>query len=196
MQNKTRRCSSCRKKVDSQDALYGSLKAFCSYQCLRSYMDSESGQKAVQRSQHVSEVKEKKERKEKLKTRSDRVKEAQVAFNRYVRLRDQNKPCISCGSFSEQKVGGTRDCGHYLSRGARPQHRFNLMNTASQCVKCNRYLSGVPADFRLGLVSRWGENRIVAMENDNAVRRYSEEYLIRLKSVFNRRANLYQRKFR
>jgi len=60
-----RRCAQCRKKVDSSEALYGGLKAFCCYECLRQYIDSERGQKAVQ------SVKRKdiKERKEKLNMR-------------------------------------------------------------------------------------------------------------------------------
>lgn len=196
MKSVTRRCSTCRQKVSTEKAIVGALKAFCSFECLSIYTKSQSGQKAVQASVKREKRSAIESRKEKLKTRSDRLKEAQVAFNRYVRLRDQNKPCISCGSFSEQKVGGTRDCGHYLSRGARPHLRFRLDNTASQCVKCNRYLSGAPADFRLGLIKRWGEDQIVSLESDNAVRKHSEDYLIRLKDIFNRRANLYSKLFR
>jgi hypothetical protein len=187
-----RKCAQCRKKVDSSEALYGGLKAFCCYECLRKYIDSERGQKAVQ------SVKRKdiKERKEKLKTRSDYLKEAQVAFNKYVRIRDEGKPCISCGSVQvDSKVGGVRDCGHYLSRGAHPEarFRFGLDNTASQCVRCNRYLSGNVANFRHGLIDRWGIDRVEAMETCTASSRMTTEYLKRIKSIFTRRANLYER---
>lgn len=196
MKSVTRRCSNCRIKVSTEKAIIGALKAFCSYECLSIYAKSERGQKAVQKAVQSEYKKDKQARKEKLKTRSDRIREAQTAFNRYVRLRDVNKPCISCGSMPEQKVGGTRDCGHYLSRGAHSQHRFRLDNVASQCVKCNRYLSGAPSHFRLGLIERWGEDRITVLECDRYPRKFSEAYLIRLKDIFNRKANLYQRKFR
>jgi len=35
--------------------------------------------------------------KEKLKTRKDWLREAQAAFNSYIRERDRGLPCISCG---------------------------------------------------------------------------------------------------
>lgn len=196
MKGSTRRCSQCRAKVPAENALIGNLKAFCCYTCLRQYAASKSGQKAVERAYKREEVDNKRARREKLKTKSERLKDAQNAFNTYVRLRDCNKPCISCGSFSEQKVGGTRDCGHYLSRGAHSQHRYRLDNTASQCVKCNRYLSGNVANFRLGLIRRWGKDAIEELECDNEPRKFDDDYLDRLKSVFSRKAKLYRRLFR
>lgn len=192
MKSTNRRCAECKKKVDSSDALYGGLKAFCCYECLRKFIDSERGQKAV-RSVKRQDLKE---RKEKLKTRRDFLKEAQAAFNRYVRIRDEERPCISCGSLlQEQKQGGVRDCGHMLSRGAYPdaRHRFGLDNTASQCVKCNRFLSGNVANFRKGMIARWGVHRIEAMETCTASSRMTTEYLKRVKSIFTKRANLYER---
>lgn len=78
-----------------------------------------------------------KARKVALKTKTQWRSEAQAAFNRYVRLRDAGKPCISCGRLPEQKFGGTMDCGHYRTRGAAAHLAFNLHNTAAQCVYCN-----------------------------------------------------------
>ncbi|MGP6008724.1 recombination protein NinG, partial [Pseudomonas aeruginosa] len=38
-----------------------------------------------------------KARKEKLKSRAEHLKECQAIFNQYIRLRDADKPCVSCG---------------------------------------------------------------------------------------------------
>ncbi|GAI90855.1 unnamed protein product, partial [marine sediment metagenome] len=38
-------------------------------------------------------------RKKALKTKSEYAEEAQAVFNRYVRLRDDEDPCISCGRY-------------------------------------------------------------------------------------------------
>ena len=160
--------------------------------CLREYASSNAGQKAVQKAKRAEHI----ERKQSLKTRSDYVKEAQTAFNRYVRIRDAKRGCISCGSMPEQKLGGTMDCGHYRSRGSAPHLKFDLRNTAGQCVKCNRYQSGAVTDFRIGLIRRWDIDRIEDLEADNCSRKFTEDYLKRIKSVFNKRANLYQRLFR
>lgn len=193
MKASTRRCNYCRRKIDASDAMYGNLKAFCNYVCLRNYASSNAGQKAVEKAYKAETA----ERKAKLKTRSEWLREAQNAFNAYVRLRDQNKPCISCGSvMTANKLGGLRDCGHMYSRGARPELRFRLDNTASQCVKCNRYLGGCVGDFMLGMRARWGDDRIDRLTQDQDHPKHTVEYLERVKDIFRRRANLYKKLFR
>ena len=57
--------------------------------------------------------KRKKQIKEELKTVQDLMKEAQVAFNAYIRERDKGKPCISCG----KPLKGKYDAGHFFSSG-------------------------------------------------------------------------------
>ena len=77
-------------------------------------------------------------RKERLKTRRDWEKEAQAAFNAWVRLRDADKPCISCGRRHE----GQYHAGHYLSVGARPELRYEPLNVWKQCAPCNTHFQG------------------------------------------------------
>ena len=137
------------------------------------------------------------EQKERLKTRSDRMKEAQAAFNRYIRARDQRKPCICCGrSQGDLKHGGAVDAGHYRSRGSAPGLKFNLFNCHSQLAYCNRYLSGNVIGYRAGLIARIGLERVERLETDNSPRRFDAEYLIRVKRIFTKRAKLYERLFR
>lgn len=190
MKSTNRRCSHCRTKVKASDALTGGLKAFCSYECLIAYSKSESGQKAVQ-----SVIrKDIKERKEKLKSAGDYTKEAQAAFNKYIRIRDAEKCCISCSNpLQSATLGGGFDAGHYRSRGAASHLRFNLLNVHGQCKKCNRYLSGAVTDYRIGLSRRISEQQLDAIECDNQPRKFTIEYLKRIKSIFTRRANLYER---
>ena len=190
MKSTNRKCAQCRKKVDSSEALYGGLKAFCCYECLSQYIDSERGQKAVQ------SVKRKdiKERKEKLKSAGDYTKEAQAAFNRYIRVRDAEKCCISCSNpLQSATLGGGFDAGHYRSRGAASHLRFNLLNVHGQSKKCNRYLSGNVTDYRIGLSQRISPQQLDAIECDNQPRKFTIEYLKRIKSIFTKRANLYER---
>lgn len=183
MQSKTRRCSSCRKKVDSQKAIIGSLRAFCSYECLTSYTKSKTGQKVVQKAKSA----DLKERKEKIKTARDYIKDCQVAVNAYVRYRDEGRPCISCGNLPENKLGGTMDAGHYRSRGSAGHLRFNTLNIASQCVRCNRFQSGSAISYRLGLIDRIGEDLVLALEADNTPRKFTIDYLVRCTAIFRKR---------
>lgn len=190
MKSTNRRCSTCRKKVPAEEAITGALRAFCSYECLQAYAKSDKGQKAVKSAYR----KDLSERKEKLKTAGDYTKEAQAAFNKFVRIRDAHKPCISCGNpLEHESLGGGYDAGHYRSRGSASHLRFNLLNVHAQCKKCNRYLSGNVTDYRIGLVSRIGQNMIDKLERDNTPKKFTVEYLKRVKSIFTRRANLYER---
>lgn len=134
------------------------------------------------------------ERRIALKTKSQWRVEAQAAFNRYVRLRDAGKPCISCGRAPEQKHGGTMDCGHYRSRGAAMHLAFNLHNTAGQCVFCNRNMSGAQKAFELGLIERIGAEKVEALNNDNTTRRFDIPYLQRIKSIFTRKARALEKR--
>ncbi|MDB5252292.1 MAG: hypothetical protein JWP27_1461, partial [Flaviaesturariibacter sp.] len=64
------------------------------------------------------------------------LKIAQGLFNMYVRLRDQDKGCISC-------VGGKPEqCGHYFPVGKFSRVRFHDMNANGQCKNCNEVLAG------------------------------------------------------
>ena len=191
MQSKTRRCSICRQKCDTSSAIISHLKAFCSYDCLTAYTRSKTAQKLIQKAQAKSLA----ERKEKLKTRSEWMSEAQSAFNAYIRVRDGNN-CISCGTNSHDRIGGGVDAGHYRSRGAAGHLRFNLLNCHSQCKKCNRYLSGNVADYRIGLVNKIGVQLVEKLEHDNSQRSFDIEYIKRVKAIFSKRARLYKRLFR
>ena len=65
---------------------------------------------------------------------------ATTAFNKFIRLRDHDQPCISCGKTAfevEWQPGGLWDCGHFMSVGHAPELRFEEKNAYKQCKKCN-----------------------------------------------------------
>lgn len=125
-----------------------------------------------------AERKELKERKEAAKTRSDWMKETQVAFNAFIRARDAGKPCICCGKPLEMDaVGGGFDCGHYRSVGSAPHLRFNENNAHGQRKQCNRYGAGRAVDYRIGLIARIGLESVEALEADQDSRKWSIDEL-------------------
>lgn len=138
---------------------------------------------AAEYARQVREKEERKElraRKEKLKTRSQWLKEAQIEFNRYIRERDRDLPCISCGRFH----GGSYDAGHYRSVGAAPQLRFDEDNCHKQCVPCNQHKSGNAIEYRRGLVWRIGLLSVEALEAANNTRRWTIEDAKRIKAEY------------
>lgn len=124
-------------------------------------------------------------RKEAIKTRSDHIKAAQVAFNAFVRARDAGKSCICCSTpLQAVAVGGGFDCGHYRSVGSAPHLRFDERNAHGQTKQCNRYGAGRAVDYRLGLIARIGQEQVDALEADQAPRKWSIEELIAIKAEY------------
>ena len=182
------KCRYCKEYTARDSAVKVPLGYFCSR--------DHAAQHAIDKSQKERKKRERRDlakRKEALKTKRDYIKEAQAAFNRYIRLRDRRKPCISCGVHLRVKYGGHYDCGHYRSTGAAPHLRFNVFNAAAQCVRCNRDLSGNVVEYRKELINRIGLELVERIEYDNEAKRFTVEYLKRLKKIFNKRANLYRK---
>lgn len=129
-------------------------------------------------------------KRESFKTKAQWDKEAQSAFNRYIRIRDEGKPCVSCGSpligKSNYLTGSAIDASHYRSRGAASHLKFNVFNVHSACTRCNRQLSGNAVEYRIRLIER--------LEADNEPRRFDIPYLQRIKSIFTRRARALEKR--
>ena len=180
----TRRCALCRKKIPQTDAVISSLKSFCSIEHLAEYAKTDRAKKYANKV--VS--KEKRIAKEKLKTRSDWQKEAQKAFNQYIRERDWGKPCVSCGASHGVTVhGGNSDAGHYRSRGSAPHLAFHSHNCHRQCVRCNRYHNGNIVEYRKELTIRIGIENLEALEQDNRPRNYKITDFQRIISICKRK---------
>ena len=119
-----------------------------------------------------------KARKEALKRIPDYIKEAQVAFNAYIRERDRTKPCICCGQpLGAGEVGGAFDCGHYRSTGSASHLRFDERNAHAQRKVCNRWGAGRAVDYRLGLIQRIGLEAVESLESSNAPHKWTADEL-------------------
>ena len=119
------------------------------------------------------ERKEIKARKEKLKSRADHLKDTQQAFNAWVRERDANLPCISCGRHHQGKY----DAGHYRTVGSNPALRFEPLNCHRQCSPCNTQLSGNIVNYRIALVKRIGAEAVDWLEGPHEAKKYTVEEL-------------------
>lgn len=94
----------------------------------------------------------------KLKSISKLVNEAQEYFNAYIRQRDKDLPCISCGKFTGNQAG------HYFPVKGFNALRFLEINVNIQCAYCNCYQHGAQAMYRIGLVNKYGEQAIKELE--------------------------------
>lgn len=137
-------------------------------------------------------AKDTREKKQRLKTRSEWIKDAQKAVNEYVRLRDEKETCISCGCSSNERANFW-DAGHYRSRGATPELRFNTLNIYKQCKRCNRELSGNVVEMRSGIISRYGYELVGRIEGKHKPLKADIAYLQRLTTLMRKKVRLYRR---
>lgn len=122
-----------------------------------------------------------------LKTRAEWMKDAQAAVNAFVRARDAELPCVSCGRHHD----GQWHAGHYLSTGARPELRFDERNIHKQCQPCNTHLHGNLALYRVELIRRIGLEAVEQLEGPHLPRKYTidelkairDEYRSKLKAL-------------
>ena len=107
-------------------------------------------------------------RREALKTLSDHHRDTQAVFNKWVRLRDEGQPCISC----QRSTSAKRNAGHYLAVGSHPELRYHSDNCHSQCEHCNSWKSGNQAEYRPNLIDKIGQERVDILEGPHDAKQY------------------------
>lgn len=136
--------------------------------------------------QHVLVEKARHDRKERqqgliaLKTRTQWLREAQAAFNAFIRARDHDQPCVSCGRFHD----GSYDAGHYRSIGAQPALRFDETNVHKQCVPCNQHKGGNVVEYRIRLIRKIGREGVELLEIEHEPAKYTIEDAQRIKVIY------------
>ncbi len=97
-------------------------------------------------------------------------------FSRYIRIRDAWDDgycrCCTCGKVQLPKEA---DCGHFIKR----QHqntRFDEMNAAAQCGRCNRFEQGRDADFERYLIDKYGADSIMILKAAGAMSKHRSQW--------------------
>ena len=173
MANKKRRCLSCREYFDAESGLILPAGFFCTHAHALEY--ARKKQEETQKKKHRQQKREFDEN-----DRGKQLRDAQQAFNEFVRLRDKDQPCISCGKHHE----GQYHAGHYRSVGAAPQLRFNQFNNNKQCAPCNVHKSGSLIEYRIGLVKKIGLERVEWLESQNEPLKLSLEEIKAIKVYY------------
>lgn len=156
----------------------------CSPECAEIF-----GREQTKKQVAKKEREETKVRKEKLKRLADWIADAQVVFNRFIRLRDAGLPCICCGTYPKSvgALGGDFDAGHYRSRGSAGHLRFYEDNCHAQLKQCNRWGAGRAVDYRIGLIQRIGLERVEALEANNIPHKWTVEEVKEIIATYKRK---------
>lgn len=162
-------------------------QAVCSPAC--AIIDAPKNQYMARKAIAQVERKELRDAKERVKTKGQYMREAQTAFNAWVRERDANLPCISCG----RSHAGQYHAGHYLSVGANPELRFEPLNVHKQCAPCNNHLSGNLVNYRISLPQRIGQEKVDWLEGPHEPKRYTIDDFKAIKAEYREKLKVLKR---
>lgn len=180
MANSKRKCSQCKEYKIADDGIVINNTFFCDFSCATTKAlgnvkkDKDTIHKAKKKELHANDKK-------------IRMPAAQTAFNAFIRARDNDLPCISCGRTDADvkqtdgwKTGGAWDCGHFLTRGAFPELRFEELNAHKQCKSCNggsdKYAKKtqlVRDGYRINLIKKIGLDKVEWLEGPHEPKKYT-----------------------
>jgi len=181
MQPKPRKpkpCRICKTEFQPQSSLH----VVCSFDCSIKLLDRDKERRRAAAARNDRKVT--RTALDRIKTKAERMREAQAAFNRFIRLRDSGLPCISCGRFH----GGQLHAGHYRTTKAAPELRFDERNVNLQCAPCNNHLSGNIVEYRRGLLLKYGPDIVAEIEGPHEPKHYTVDDLIEIKRSYAEKA--------
>lgn len=202
-----RECNECHKE-------YQPVRQFqntCSIECAaaKGRKDRKKKQEKAERALKKKQQQELAEKKDKLKARRLAVKplsyfksQAQQAFNAFIRERDKDLPCISCGESNPPDLhGGQWDCGHFLSVGAHPELRFEEKNAYKQCKSCNggagkfsHKNKTVSQQYEENLIEKFGQELVDWLNGPHEMTHYRREDYIKIRDEYREKTRSLKKK--
>lgn len=111
-------------------------------------------------------------------------KEADRWFSKYIRERDKNKGCYTCGTSSPKL-----QCGHFVPRQYLAT-RYSEINNHAQCYACNMLFNGQPSAYAERLKKDYGNDIVASLEGmrktiirDMNYEEIAHEYQIKYESL-------------
>ena len=111
------------------------------------------------------------QRKEELQPIQYWLKRAEKAVNAFVRERDREQPCISCGTNDASEW----HAGHWKSVGANSALRYDLSNIHRQCDQCNVFKGGNATEYEIRLPARIGQAEVDRLKHAPRLRKWTRE---------------------
>jgi hypothetical protein len=164
------KCTGCKEYFLSEHKLKINTGTFHSFECAAAH-----GRKKAEKLKEKQRENTHKALRKKVSNddKSGWTQKAQTVFNKYIRLRDSDLPCVSCRRFHV----GQYHAGHYRHAGSTPELRFDPRNCHKQCAPCNNHLSGNLIPYRASLVDMFGLAFVADLEGPHAPKRYTVENL-------------------
>ena len=164
---RVKKCITCKQEIPEPRP----FQKACSPKCAIEHTRTQEKKKRKQETRQMREA---------AKTKSELLKEAQRAFNAYIRVRDKGRDCISCG----RSHNGQYHAGHYISVGAATELRFCEDNCHLQCAPCNNHLSGNPIEYRKRLIGKIGLERVEWLEGPHDQPNWTHDEIRAIKQTY------------
>ncbi len=135
---------------------FNSIEKMCSTACILAGLAGMK-KKDIGRAER-SRKKAKTAKSKELRTRLDWYSRLGTLVNQYVRWRDRDEPCCTCGTTNPNIK---YDAGHFHTKKARPDIRFELTNIHRQCSqRCNVYGSGMRNEYEKFIADKYGPEHV------------------------------------
>ena len=167
-----RECKQCSKEFKQQRP----LQYLCGWKCAIKYAKKQQRAK----NKRIDDM---------TKPYSKLMGEAKAAFQKWVRLRDKDKPCISCGKLEAEQFDG----GHYRKAEIYRGLIFHEWNVHKQCSYCNRFLHGNEIEYRNGLIQRIGLEKVQLLELEakrTQQRKWTRTELVEIRDEYKQKLKL------
>lgn len=177
------KCKWCENRIETEEGIKTPVGFFCDVEHAFKFgsANKDKGRKKlIAKRNSDKKQKEKKEvartrhRKKELMTRTEWYSKLQKLVNQYItKVRDANEKCCTC---CKATLTSAFDAGHFLTRGARPDIRFELTNIHKQCVSCNQYNCGRPKEYAEFIVKKYGRKHLEWLECEANHKSLKEQY--------------------
>jgi hypothetical protein len=99
------------------------------------------------------------------------LKRAEKAVNAYVRKRDEDEPCISCGQWDAAEW----HAGHFIPVGRAKSIRFDPANIHKQCDSCNVFGNGKATEYERRLIPKIGAEEVERLKTAPKTKKWTRE---------------------
>jgi uncharacterized Zn finger protein (UPF0148 family) len=169
---KNKKCKMC--KVVFMQERFGQV--ICGTSCVLDMLKAKEARK--RETQRKANKKELQESRQDLKWW---LKKTQADCNAYIRERDRDDGCISCGTRKPVQYCA----GHYRPMGVNSALRFSPLNIHKQCNRnCNMAKSGNLTKYRPRLIKKIGLDMVEWLENNHETKRWTIEECKELRKAF------------
>jgi hypothetical protein len=151
---KCKKCNRCNKEFEPLK--YATSKTKCQ-ECIKEFNKAKTFERL--KKQIEKPLKERKPIKVKPDTKA-------IALSKFIKQRDADKPCISCGKIMQPHE---IQAGHYIARGQSTKLKYEPRNIHAQCWNCNnnhQRQQETKKGFTRGLITRYGVQEVEWLENN------------------------------